>query len=248
MRKYGLVGYPLEHSFSAKYFAEKFVLNKIDDAEYDLFPIANIEELPSFIKNDNDLHGFNVTIPYKETIIPFLDDVDPEAEKVGAVNVVKIFRDSGEIRKVGFNTDVIGFRKSIYPFLKANMKKALILGTGGGAKAVAYGLMRNGIESHFVSRYPEFDDDFSYTDLNEEIINNHKIIINCTPLGTFPKENTYPDIPYQFIGSDHLLFDLVYNPSETLFMLKGKQNGAVVVNGYEMLRLQADEAWAIWNM
>jgi len=247
MKKYGLIGYPLGHSFSKRYFEEKYEKENITDCQFDLYPIEKIDLVEELISSNENLNGFSVTIPYKEQIIPYLDLLDPDAEKIGAVNCVKIFRDKDGVRKVGFNTDVLGFRNSLRPFIHEDIKSALILGTGGAAKAIAVGLQGFGIDSKFVSRTPQFDDDLAYADLNDEIIREHKLIVNCTPLGTFPDENTYPDIPYEFLGDRHILFDLVYNPEETLFMLKGKQMGAAVVNGYEMLCLQANEAWNIWN-
>lgn len=248
MRAFGLVGKKLSHSFSPNYFKTKFEKEGIDDVTYHLFPLENINELIGLVKNNANLIGLNVTIPYKEEVIPLLDDLDPDVEKIGAVNTIKVFRDAEKPRLIGFNTDITGFRKSLEPLLHSKIKKALILGTGGASKAVSYALMRLGIDFSYVSRSPQYDDDIAYSDLNEEIISEHKLIVNTTPLGMYPNNDGYPDIPYEFIGEEHVLYDLVYNPEETIFMLFGKKNGARVKNGLEMLQLQADEAWKIWNL
>lgn len=247
MKEYGLIGYPLSHSFSKQYFEKKFADENIQDASYKLFPIENIKLIHSVINNNPTLCGLNVTIPYKEKIIPFLNSIDDEAKEIGAVNVIRIERDNNcEHKLKGYNTDVTGFIQSLKPLLKEHHKKALILGTGGASKAVAYALKKLNIDYFFVSRNaaPSF---LQYKDLNKEIISSHNIIINTSPVGMFPAVNDYPDIPYQFITDKHLLFDLVYNPLETIFLKKGKLNNAITLNGLPMLHIQAEKAWTIWN-
>lgn len=251
MRLYGLIGYPLTHSFSQKYFTEKFELEQLTDATYRNFPLERIEEAEHLF-NDPDLRGFNVTIPYKETIIPFLDEVDETANAVGAVNTVAVKRNAvGKIeKKIGYNTDVFGFGESLKSFLakapRTQSIKALILGTGGSAKAVAAALKRLGIKHTFVSRRVK-QDAIIYETLKPQTILEHKLIINATPAGMHPDTNNSPAIPYSFITAEHLLYDLVYNPEETVFLKKGKEQGAQTKNGLEMLHLQAEESWKIWN-
>lgn len=246
MKKYGLIGYPLKHSFSYRYFADKFSKENIV-AEYNNYEISNVDLLPEIIANDTEVEGLNVTIPYKEDVIKYLDELDHTAQAIGAVNVIKVIRNHDRIYLKGYNSDVIGFTNSIKPLLDKNIhQKALILGTGGAAKAVAYGLKQLGIDSKYVSRqdHKEF---LKYDDLSEKLISEYKIIINATPIGTFPKDEHSPDIPYQYLTSDHLLYDLVYNPPLTKFLLQGEEKGAKIKNGYEMLELQALAAWDIWN-
>ncbi|MCE3279117.1 MAG: shikimate dehydrogenase [Bacteroidetes bacterium] len=260
--KYGLIGYPLSHSFSKSYFNEKFEKENITDCEYELFPIKKIEELNSLIQAQPALKGLNVTIPYKETVIPFLDELDETAKAVGAVNCIKIENhDSQKDSKLsksnfpnqtlkGYNTDVFGFRQSIKPFLETQHERALILGTGGASKAVHHVLKEIGIDCYFVTRdktTSENEKIFEYSELNEYMIAAFKLIVNTTPLGMFPDVNTSPEIPYQYITSSHLLYDLIYNPSETEFLKQGKAKGASTVNGLSMLKQQAEEAWRIWN-
>ena len=236
MRHYGIIGFPLLHSFSAKYFNEKFATEKID-AEYSLYPLKELTE--ERIKELLDtLDGMNVTMPYKQVIIPYLDRLDETARAVGAVNVVH--------NKIGYNTDCIGFMDSIRPLLRKSDRKALVLGTGGASKAVCYGLSKLGVSPTLVSRTPK-EDMLGYNQLTEEVMHDYTVIINCTPLGMAPEENTCPDIPYQWITARHLLFDCVYNPEETLFLHKGKAQGATIRNGMEMLTGQAKAAWKIWN-
>ena len=237
MKTYGLIGKNISYSFSRNYFANKFKKEDIKNSQYINFDIDNLSELNNIFNTDN--YGFNVTIPYKEAIIPYLDSLDFHAEKIGAVNTIKL--ENG--KKIGFNTDWIGFKKSIEPLLNSHHTKALILGTGGASKAVIYALDQLKIETLIVSRYGEI----SYEDLSEEIIQNHAIIINCTPVGTFPNVDAAPEIPYHFITKNHLAYDLIYNPAETLFLKKCKEKGAVVKNGLEMLLLQAFAAWEIWH-
>ncbi len=246
MEKYGLIGYPLKHSFSKGYFNEKFESEKID-AEYINFEIPTIKDFKNVINDNPDLKGLNVTIPYKEQIIPYLDALSPDAQKIGAINVVKIDCDNkGKVRLTGYNSDIIGFVESIQPLLLPIHKKALILGTGGASKAVFHGLQKLGIEGKFVSRTAKFGM-FTYEELNKEILEEYKIIVNCTPVGMYPKVDECPDIPYQHLTSEHLLYDLLYNPNTTLFMKKGEEQGAVTKNGLEMLLLQAFAAWEIWH-
>lgn len=237
MKTYGLIGKNISYSFSRNYFANKFKKENIKNSQYINFDIDNLSELNNIFNTDN--YGFNVTIPYKEAIIPYLDSLDFHAEKIGAVNTIKL--ENG--KKIGFNTDWIGFKKSIEPLLNSHHTKALILGTGGASKAVIYALDQLKIETLMVSRYGEI----SYEDLSEEIIQNHAIIINCTPVGTFPNVDAAPEIPYHFITKNHLAYDLIYNPAETLFLKKCKEKGAVVKNGLEMLEIQAEASWKIWN-
>ncbi len=236
MRHFGIIGFPLLHSFSAKYFNEKFATEKIE-AEYSLYPM---KELTNERMNEllDTLDGMNVTMPYKQAIIPYLERLDETAEAVGAVNVVH--------KRVGYNTDCIGFMESIRPLLGENDHKALVLGTGGASKAVCYGLKKLGVSPTLVSRTPK-ESMLGYDQLTEEVMKEYTVIVNCTPLGMTPEENTYPAIPYEWISARHLLFDCVYNPEETLFLQKGKAQGARIRNGMEMLFGQAKAAWAIWS-
>lgn len=242
MPKYGLVGKNIGYSFSKKFFTEKFERENQPDS-YANFDLATIEKFPELISDHPDLKGLNVTIPYKEKIIPFLDSLDPDAEKIGAVNTIKISED-GSLR--GFNTDHTGFRKALGTYLPLQKKTALILGTGGAAKAVAYALKTLGFDYGFVSRRKK-EHTRDYAALNKSVIQNSPLIINCTPLGTFPKTGEYPPIPYQYLTENHLLFDLIYNPPATEFLKHGKRYGAQTSNGLKMLELQALHAWTIWN-
>ena len=238
MRHFGIIGYPLLHSFSAKYFSEKFAREHID-AEYALYPvqIGNLQfEIGNLLES---LDGFNVTMPYKQDIIGYLDRLDETAEEVGAVNVVH--------KHVGYNTDCIGFMESIRPILRSFDKKALVLGTGGASKAVCYGLKQLRITPTLVSRTPK-EGMLGYNDLNEQVMNDYTVVVNCTPLGMLPDVNSCPPIPYEHITARHLLYDCVYNPEQTLFLQKGKAQGATIKNGMEMLTGQAKAAWKIWNI
>lgn len=237
MKTYGLIGKNISYSFSRNYFNNKFKNEDILNSQYVNFDIDKLPELNNIFNINNS--GFNVTIPYKEAIIPYLDSLDFHAEQIGAVNTIKI--ENG--KKIGFNTDWIGFKKSLEPLLKLHHTKALILGTGGASKAVIYALKQLQIQTLIVSRNGET----TYEDLSKEIIQNHTIIINCTPVGTFPNTDSAPEIPYQFITKNHLVYDLIYNPAETLFLKKSKENSAVTKNGLEMLEIQAEESWKIWN-
>ncbi|AUC85158.1 shikimate dehydrogenase [Polaribacter sp. ALD11] len=241
---FGLLGKNISYSFSRGYFTKKFETLDLKKYEYKNFDIQEISDFPSVIKNEAFLTGMNVTIPYKEEVIQYLDKLDKTAKEIGAVNTIK-FTKRGNLK--GYNTDVVGFEKSIFPYLKKHHKYALILGTGGASKAIAYALKKNNIKYKFVSRKPSGKKEISYQDLAEEVLCKHHIIINCTPIGTSPDVHLFPDIPYQFLTEKHLLFDLIYNPEVSTFLSKGKEKGATIKNGYEMLELQAEESWRIWN-
>lgn len=246
MKKYGLLGFPLTHSFSKRYFTEKFETERVDSS-YENFEIDNINKFPGVVNNNPEIIGLNVTIPYKEQVIPFLDELDGAAEKVGAVNTIKITRNNSGVFLKGFNTDTFGFETALKPLLKTHHKKALILGTGGASKALKYVLKKLGIEYISASIEELRENEIRYEDIDEKMIEDRLLIINATPLGTFPKVETFPKIPYEAIGDKHLLFDLVYNPEETQFLKKGKERGASTKNGYEMLLQQAVKAYEIWN-
>uniref|UniRef100_UPI004047C3BD shikimate dehydrogenase family protein n=2 Tax=Roseivirga sp. TaxID=1964215 RepID=UPI004047C3BD len=246
MRKFGLIGYPLGHSFSKKYFTEKFEKQALD-AEYDLYPLEDIEELTSLLKQNKKIEGLNVTIPYKQLVINYLDEIDEKAAQIGAVNTIKI--KSGKLK--GYNTDYIGFKNSLVKFIGANAmpQKALILGTGGASKGVQEALKDLNISFQLVSRNPKVNE-LSYEALSTSKIQNFreaKLIINTTPLGTAPNLDQLPDLPYQLLTKDYFLYDLVYNPLETAFIKKGIEAKCWVKNGLEMLYGQAEAAWEIWN-
>ncbi|MBR5552028.1 MAG: shikimate dehydrogenase [Muribaculaceae bacterium] len=242
---FGLVGYPLGHSFSESFFNNKFNSEGID-AQYLNFEIPNINEFRNIINTNTNLRGLNVTIPYKEQVIPYLDDIDITASEIGAVNVVKFIRNGNNLILKGFNSDVIGFCNSLKPLLKPHHTHALVLGTGGAAKAIAHGLKSLGIEPMYVSRTKK-DGVLTYNELTPEIIEKYQVIVNTTPAGMYPHVDTCPDIPYHLLTSQHLCYDVVYNPEVTLFMKKSQEQGAMVKNGLEMLILQALAAWEIWN-
>ena len=244
MRKFGLIGKNISYSFSANYFKTKFETEGITDATYENFDIETVYGFKKSIKQTQNLKGLNVTIPYKETIIPFLDKLNKKAQKIGAVNTIKI---SKKGKYIGYNTDYYGFKKSLQPYLKKHHKKALILGTGGASKAIAYSLKKLKIKYSFVSRKSSEQSNFTYNLLTKEIINSHQIIINCTPLGTHPNIEDHPDLPYEGISEKHILFDLIYNPEQTEFLRLGKTYNATTINGLQMLKLQAEKAWRIWN-
>ncbi|MBO7478396.1 MAG: shikimate dehydrogenase [Salinivirgaceae bacterium] len=247
MKTYGLVGYPLGHSFSQDYFTKKFAAENID-AQYLNFQIEDIALFPEKVLTAPGLAGLNVTIPYKQKVMQFLDEIDETAQRIGAVNVVKIIRNGDKIRLRGCNSDVVGFENSLRPLLKPCHTQAFILGTGGASKAVRYVLEKLGIDYQFVSRNADAANNIlSYQQLTAELIENHKLIVNCTPLGMSPKTDACPDIPYSAIGPDHLSFDLIYNPETTLFLQKAKERGATIKNGLDMLIGQAVRAWEIWN-
>lgn len=246
MRLYALLGYPLTHSFSQRFFTEKFAREQILDARYDLFPLPDIQELPQLLAAHPELCGLNVTIPHKETVLPWLDALDETARAVGAVNCIRI--DGG--RLTGYNTDVYGFEESLRRtgwLVDPETAQAFILGTGGAAKAVAYVLRKMGLPVHFVSRQPAADDQIAYDELRNWLPQRRALLVNTTPLGTFPQAGTRPPLPLDVLGSQHLVFDLVYNPPETLLLREARQRGCAVQNGLEMLHLQAEKAWEIWN-
>ncbi|AXT63442.1 shikimate dehydrogenase [Aquimarina sp. AD10] len=238
---YGLLGRDIGYSFSKGFFTEKFTKENLD-CEYNNFDLKQIESFKEII-NDPSIQGLNVTIPYKEEIVSYLDNLDTVAKEIGAVNVIKFEKDK---KLTGFNSDYYGFTEALKPLLNKSIKKALILGTGGASKAIAYALDKLGITHTFVSRNPDFNE-LSYIDLDEDIMNEYKLVINCTPLGTHPNIEDFPNIPYEYITKNHVFFDLIYNPAETTFMKKGKEKGAKVSNGLQMLILQAQKSWEIWN-
>lgn len=247
IKLYGLIGYPLSHSFSKGYFAKKFEKEGITDCFYDNFPLENIDLFPQLLVANPNFVGLNVTIPYKQQVIPFLDELDESAAAIGAVNTIK-FQDG---KLIGFNTDVYGFEQSLLPIInkkysKKEQLKSLVLGTGGAAKAIFYILKKNNLNPIYVSRTSK-PNQFTYSDLDENIIEKYQIIINTTPLGMSPKVDTCPDLPYELLTENHVLYDLVYNPEVTLFLQKGLEQGATIKNGLEMLHLQAEKAWEIWQ-
>ena len=248
MKTFGLLGYPLGHSFSKKYFAEKFEREGLSDHEYVNFELDSIDRFPEILDYRNEVYGLNCTIPYKQQVMQYLDDIDDEAFEVGAVNTIKLIRDkSGRIELVGYNTDIIGFENALIPMLSEKHKKALILGTGGASKAVRHVLKKNNIEYVSASIEELKENEISYDDIDEAMIKDRLLIINATPLGTSPNVDVCPDIPYEALSSDHVLFDLVYNPEITKFMSNGLVHGASVKNGLEMLYGQAEASWKIWN-
>ena len=244
MRKFGLIGKKISYSFSRAFFIDKFIKEGILDASYENFDIDDINKLPKIIENNPGIQGLNVTIPYKINVIPYLDSVSKNAKKIGAVNTIKITK-KGNLK--GYNTDWYGFKKSISKHLKAKHKRALILGTGGASKAIAHTLNKLHIDYQFVSRKPSKKGQLTYTAITENIVSTHLIIINCTPLGTFPNVENCPAIPYTALTKDHILFDLIYNPKQTRFLELGASHNAKTINGYEMLKHQALKAWDIWN-
>ena len=245
MTKFGLIGYPLTHSFSQKYFKRKFKVEKISNCEYKNFPLKNIDELPNLIKNTPNLKGLNVTIPFKKLVIPYLDDIHIVAKQIGAVNTIKIERENNNIKLIGYNTDVYGFRQSLVRKMENKHSLALILGTGGASKAIEYVLKNMNIKYLLVSREKK-DNGITYSEISREKIQQHTLIINTTPLGMFPNTENYPDIPYKYITNKHFLYDLIYNPEKTAFLIKGKKKHAKIYNGLRMLELQADMAWEIF--
>lgn len=242
-KRFGLIGKNIDYSFSKKYFTAKFSEALFDDCVYENFDIQDITEFPEVLKNNPNLKGLNVTIPYKEAIIPYLDTLSDKAFRIGAVNVIR-FTKKGNLK--GYNSDWYGFKKSLEPLLQPHHKKALILGTGGAAKAVAFALDQLGIFHTFVSREAT-ENTIDYNRVNSTSFDNYQIVINCTPLGTSPDTKAFPPIPYEFFTDKHIAFDLIYNPEETQFLKKAKKKGATIKNGYEMLVFQAEKAWRIWN-
>lgn len=245
MDKYGLIGYPLGHSFSISYFNQKFTDEGID-ARYENFEIPTIDLLPEILDSNPNLRGLNVTIPYKEKVISYLDTISPEARSIGAVNVIRVTHEGSKTILKGFNSDVIGFTRSIEPMLEKYHKKALILGTGGASKAINFGLKSLGLETLFVSRY-EKEGTIQYKEITPDVIKEYNVIVNCTPCGMYPHTEECPDLPYEAMDNHTILYDLIYNPDETLFMKKGMKYGASTKNGLEMLLLQAFASWEFWN-
>lgn len=239
------MGHQLGHSFSKKYFEGKFDKEKINDCQYNLYDIDNVNKVVDIIQNTKNLVGLNVTIPYKETIIELIDEIEENATKIGAINTVKI--NPLTKRTKGFNTDYHGFKNSLKPFLENKHERALILGTGGASKAISQALSDLNIHCLFVSRSPKNANEIAYSDINEYVIKHHQLIVNTTPVGTYPNITDFHDIDHRLLTANHLLYDLVYNPEETIFLKKGKQNGAKAINGLQMLKLQAEKSWEIWN-
>lgn len=248
MQRYGLIGFPLSHSFSAGFFAEKFKNENINDVIYENFSIDSIEKIEEIIAKYPDLQGLNVTIPYKELIIPYLDELDKTAMEVEAVNTIKFIRNEGEkTRLKGYNTDVYGVKGALEPYISCHHKRALILGTGGASKAVSYIFHKLNVTCDLVSRRKTENIFKTYDELTAEDIADYQIIINTTPLGMYPNIDALPDIPYDGINKNHILFDVIYNPEETKFLAKGKAMGATTINGLAMLKFQAEKSWKIWN-
>ncbi|WP_339705809.1 shikimate dehydrogenase [uncultured Kriegella sp.] len=239
--RFGLVGRDISYSFSKGYFTKKFNDLALNDHSYENFDLPKIEEFEQLIKTNTDIKGFNVTIPYKQAVMPYLAKLDEKAQKIGAVNTIKVTSNGLK----GYNTDAYGFQKSLEPLLKQHHQKALILGTGGASKAIAFVLGELGISHTFVSRNPD-QDQLSYKELSKKVILAHTVIINCTPLGTHPNVKVKPSIPYEHLTSNHLLYDLIYNPSKTAFLAAGESQGASIGNGQRMLEYQAEKAWEIW--
>lgn len=242
LKKYGLIGYPLSHSFSKGYFTEKFKKEGIKNAAYETYPLEKISDFTTLLQNNPELVGLNVTIPYKEAIIPYLDELSEEAKKIGAVNTIKIING----KKIGYNSDVVGFEKSLIQHLKPTHNKALVLGTGGAAKAVWFVLKKLNIPYLKVSRTAS-ENIIAYDTISIDLVKEYPLIINTTPLGMSPKLETKPDIPYQALTKNHFLYDLVYNPQTTLFLEMGQKMGATIQNGLPMLHGQAERSWELWN-
>jgi shikimate dehydrogenase len=246
MRKYGLIGFPLGHSFSSKYFSEKFNREEITECSYENFPLMSIEELPRLVESMPELYGLNVTIPYKASVLQYLNSFDQPVSEIGAANVLKIRRTDRKILISGYNSDITGINDSLIPFINANLKNALILGTGGSSRAVLYTLRKLGLNVILVSRRKD-SGLISYNDVNKALLDKIDLIINTTPLGMFPDVNSKPDIDYNLLNGNHILFDLVYNPEITAFLQKGKERGCKIIPGIKMLHSQAERSWEIWN-
>lgn len=246
MHLFGLIGYPLSHSLSRDYFLDKFKNEGVEDADYQLFPVKSIDELPALLRQHPHLVGFNVTLPYKQAIISCLQSLSPEAEQIGSVNVVKVQSVNGSFSLKGYNTDYIGFKESLRDLNLSSAHSAIILGKGGAAKAVAYALSELSIACRFVSRVPHNDEELSYSQLTSDILSSHQLIVNATPVGM---QGVGGDLsfPYELLSSNHILYDLIYAPAETEFLRQGRLHGCVTKNGLEMLYLQADASWRIWN-
>jgi shikimate dehydrogenase len=246
MKKFGLIGKSLIHSFSRDYFVNKFTTHNIK-AEYNNYELEDINSVRDLFINDSALYGLNVTIPYKEKVIKYLDSIDSLSRNIDSVNTIKRFSQNGKLYLKGYNTDVYGFKSLIAPYLQNHHRKALILGTGGASKAVGFVLQEYGIEADFITRKESKDNLYNWAELDETIIGKYQIIINTTPVGMFPKSKELIKLPYEKISDKYLLIDLIYNPRETLFLKEGSKRGAVVLGGYEMLIAQAEESWKIWN-
>jgi shikimate dehydrogenase len=241
--QFGLVGKNIGYSFSKGYFSEKFQKLNLLGYSYENLDFQNMEEFPEYLKQNPTFSGLNVTIPYKEAVLPYLDELSKKAKEIGAVNTIKITK-SGKLK--GFNTDYLGFKNSLEPLLNSNHKKALILGTGGASKAISFALKQLNIPYLSVSR-SAIEGAIGYSQLNESTFKDYQIIVNCTPVGTSPNTNLCPEIPYEYFTKSHIAFDLIYNPAETLFLKKAKEQGAIIKNGLEMLTIQAEKSWAIWG-
>lgn len=246
MRKFGLIGYPLGHSFSKNYFTEKFIKENITDCSYENFSLESLDHFMELVQSDNELCGLNVTIPYKTSIVKFLDEVESEATEIGAVNVIKILRQSGTIKLYGYNSDVTGIHDTLLPYIDKRVRNALVFGTGGGSKAVCYVLEKFGIKVDVVSREKK-SGFLVYSDIDSAVINTRQLIVNTTPLGMYPNVNTRPDINYRMLNKKHILFDLVYNPEVTEFLRMGAEQGCTTIGGITMLHSQAEKSWEIWN-
>lgn len=246
MNLYGLIGYQLTHSFSKTYFTEKFAKEKLYDCKFELFSIDSLTKINEILLSNPDLKGFSVTIPYKIQIIQFLTELDISASEVGAVNSVKVIRQNNNIQLIGYNTDIYGFSESIKPLLNNFDSSALILGTGGAAKAVEYSLKKFKINYKIVSRTKN-ENTITYNDLTDNIIDSHKLIINTTPLGMYPNIDKFPNLPYNALTHKHILYDLTYNPKISEFLKKGIEHKSIIKNGLEMLYIQAEKSWEIWN-
>jgi shikimate dehydrogenase len=245
MRKFGLIGYPLGHSFSKKYFAEKFSRERIMECSYENYPLTTIGQLPDLILNEN-IDGLNVTIPYKSSVIKFLDNIDPEADAIGAVNVIKVKRIKDKAELYGFNSDITGIMDTLLPVISSEIKNALVLGTGGSSKAVCHVLKKINLHYTLISREKKYGC-LNYPDISPEIIRDTQLIINATPLGMYPETEGKPDVKYDLLGRKHILFDLVYNPEITSFLKMGKERGCTILSGLKMLHSQAERSWEIWN-
>ncbi|MFO7613241.1 MAG: shikimate dehydrogenase [Bacteroidales bacterium] len=246
MRTYGIIGTPLSHSLSKSYFEKKFREENLEDCRYENYPLHDISELPGLIKRESTLCGLNVTVPYKEPVLRYVDRLNPLAAEIGAVNVLKINRMKGEVMVEGHNTDMPAFRDTLQPLLKRHHQRALVLGAGGASRAVGFALKTLGINYSIVSRSPKANQ-LSYSMLDKSVIRNHPLIINTSPVGMFPDTVSFPEIPYDAVTGDHFLYDLVYNPQETVFLSKGAARGAMVKNGLEMLYRQAELGWEMWG-
>lgn len=244
---FGLIGKKLDHSFSPQYFRQKFKNEGLTDAYYHLYPLNQINDFSLLIKHNPDISGLNITIPYKTKIIPFLDEITPAAKTIGAVNTIKFKPIGRNIKLIGYNTDYLGFIESLTPLLKKHHKKALVLGSGGSSKAITYGLGILNINFLVISRNPESSNQISYQSITKDIINEYQLIINTTPVGMFPHIDEKPQIPYNILTEKHLLYDLIYNPKNTKFLETGEKSDCLIKNGLEMLKIQAEYAWKIWN-